>query len=479
MPALSGFVNGGYEMQSRVVAGEETINCFPESIPQGGKAKSALLPAPGLSTFATLTESPGRGAFAHDGRLWAVGGRQLYEIDSTGVATSRGTLANDGNPATFDTNGDGGGQLMITSGGLGYILDLTTHALTTPLSSGASMCGQLDGFLVSLNATTSTMRISESLDGSTWSGTQIAQRTSASDPWVAMIVARGEVYLFGDKTGEAWYNAGLSPFPLAARPEGFFETGIAAPYSLTRFGSGIAWLGRTEHGNPKAYRMEGYTPVQISTPAMDWLIQTFDDAVGIEDAVGWSYDREGHSFYVLTFPSSNRTYVYDGTTQKWHRRGYWDAAQAQLLEYRPIFHAHCFNRNIVLDSDSARVYALSSTTYTDVGGDPLRRVRRMPHVSRENKRLYFSDVELECDRGVGTVAGQGSDPVVGLRASNDGGHTWGASRMRNIGKIGDYSTRVRWENCGSGRDRVWELWSTDPAPTRWFDFYVNAEVGVH
>ena len=83
MPALSGFVNGGYEMQSRVVAGEETINCFPESIPQGGKAKSALLPAPGLSTFATLTESPGRGAFAHDGRLWAVGGRQLYEIDST------------------------------------------------------------------------------------------------------------------------------------------------------------------------------------------------------------------------------------------------------------------------------------------------------------------------------------------------------------------------------------------------------------
>lgn len=479
MPPLQGFASGSYDAQSRVATGEDTINVFPELIPQGNKTRAGLVPAPGLTEFGSVGDSPGRGAFAHDGRLFAVFGRTLYEFDSVGAATNRGAVASDGNPATFDTNGDGGAELLITSGGAGYVLDLNTNVLTTPLASGATMCGQLDGFFVSLNGGTSTMRISESLDGSTWSGTQIAQRTSASDPWIAMIVARGEIYLFGDKTGEVWYNAGLSPFPLAERPEGFFQVGIASVFSLAKFNGTIAWLGRTEDGNPAVYQMDGYTPVKISTTALEWLIQSFDDAVGVEDAIGWSYAREGHTFYVLTFPTSNRTFVYDATTQKWHRRGYWDQDAAQFLEYRACFHASCFNRNLVLDADGFRMYSLSSTVYTDVGGDELRRVRRMPHVSNENKRIYFTDVELECDRGVGTGAGQGADPVVGLRASNDGGNTWGASRMRNVGEVGEYSTRVRWENCGSARDRVWELWSTDPAPTRWFDLYVNAEAGTH
>lgn len=479
MPPLPGFVNGSYETASRVVAGEETINLFSEAVPQGGKARSALLPAPGATEFASVNDSPGRGAFAHDGRFFAVFGRTLYEFTSAGVATARGTVAADGNPATFDTNGDSGGELLVTSGGAGYVLDLVTNVLTTPLATGASMCGQLDGFFVSLNGATSTMRISESLDGATWSGTQIAQRTSASDPWIAMIVSRGEVYLFGDKTGDVWYNAGLSPFPLAARPEGFFQTGIAAVFSLSKFQTGIAWLGRTEAGNPAVYQMEGYTPVKISTLGLDWLIQTFDDAVGIEDAVGWSYSREGHDFYVLAFPTSNRTYVYDGTTQKWHRRAYWDTATGEWLEYRPQFHAHCFNKNLVLDNDSFKVYSLSSTVYTDVGGAALRRERILPHVSAENKRIYFGPTELECDRGIGTGAGQAADPVVALHASNDGGMTYGVSRMRNVGRVGTYTTRVRWDQCGSARDRVWKLWSSDPAPTRWFDLYVNPTVGAH
>lgn len=479
MPALSGFADGAYEGQSRIVAGEQSINQFPELVPQGNKARSALYPCPGLPTFATVSDTPGRGAFAHDGRFFAVFGRTLYEFDSTGAPTSRGTLAVDGNPATFDTNGDGGNQLFVTSGGSGYILNLTTNVLTTPLASGANIGGQLDGFFVSLNTATSTMRLSDSLDGATWSGTQTAQRTSASDPWIAMIVARGEVYLLGDKTGDVWYNAGLSPFPLVERPEGFFQTGIAAVYSLTRFAGTIAWLGRTEAGNPAVYMMDGYTPVPISTPAVDWAIQGYDTAVGVEDAIGWSYDRNGHKFYVLTFPTSNRTWAYDATTRKWHQRGYWDSDIADFLEYRPVFHAHAFNRNLVLDSDGFRVYSLSDTTYTDVGGEELRRVRRTPHTSRGNKRIFFHSAELECERGVGQTSGQGVDPLVGLRVSNDGGMTWGASRMRSMGPIGEYTTRVRWDQCGSGRDRVWELWTTDPAPSRWFDFYVESSVGRH
>lgn len=479
MPSLAGFAGGAYESQSRIAAGEHLINKFPEVVPQGNKARSVLYDCPGLATFATGNDAPGRGAFAHDGRFFAVLGRTLYESDLAGVLTNRGTVATDANPVTFDTNGDGGAQLFITSGGVGYMLNLTTNALTTPLASGANMGGQLDGFFISLNTATSTMRISELLDGATWTATQTAQRTSASDPWISMIVARGEICLLGNKTGEFWYNAGLSPFPFAERPEGVFQVGIAAAYSIAKFAGTFAWLGRTERGNPAVYEMDGYTPVKISTPAVEALIQQYDDAVGVEDAIGWGYDRNGHLFYVLTFPTSDRTWTYDWTTRKWHQRGYWSTDAADFIEYRPLFHAHCFNRNLVLDSDGFRIYSLSDTTYTDVGGVELRRVRRGPHLAAQNKRLFIHAIELEAERGVGQTSGQGVDPQVGLRLSRDGGFTWGVSRMRSMGAMGAYGTRIRWEHCGSGRDVVPEVWTTDPAPSRWLDLYYEATLGRH
>ena len=479
MPSLAGFVDGAYETQSRVMAGERCVNLFPARVQQGGKVRSALLPTPGFSTFATMTQPNGRGIFAHDGRLFAVFGNTLSELSSAGVETALGTVAVDGNPATFDTNGDAGNELLVSSGGSGYLFTLNTSVFSTPLSSGSTQVGQVDGFFISLNAGTSTWRISDSLDGTTWSALNVAQRTSASDPWIAMMVARGEVYLFGDKTGDVWYNAGLPTFPFAARPEGFFQCGIASAFSLASYMGSVAWLGRTHAGGPGVYVMDGYSPLKISDEALDVLIQQFEDAVGIDDALGWSYSREGHDFYVLSFPSANRTFTYDGAVKKWHERGYWDQAAGDYTEYRGVFHANCFGKNLVCDPVSNRIYALSSTTYTDAGGDELRRMRRTPHTSAENRRNYFGAVELECDRGVGNANAPGEDPLVGLRYSNDGGVTWGDSRTRQIGARGNSTTRVRWENCGSGRDRVWEIWQTDPNPARWFDLYVDAEPGVH
>ena len=475
---LSGFVAGAYVSRSQILAGEDLINMFVEPAPHGNKAKAALFPIPGVTTFATLTAAGGRGIFAEDARCFTVFGATLAEIDANGAVTNRGTVAVDNNPVTMCSSGDAGQDLFITSGNTAYILDLVTNVLTTETDAGAvTQGGQIDGFFVALDAATSTLKISESLDGKTWDATQIAQRTSASDPWIAMAVERGEVYRFGEKTGEVWYNAGLAPFPFAARPEGFFQVGIAAAFSLARVAGSLAWVGRTENGNPAVYLMDGYEPIQISTPAIDWLLQQYDDAVGVDDAIGWSYDREGHKFYVVTFPSSNRTLCYDVTTKAWHRRGFWDTTTADFLAYRPIFHASAFRRNLVCDSNGSVVYEYDSDVYTDVGGEELRRVRRTPHTADEHKRLYFPWAELEAERGVGNA--NAPDPLVALRYSNNGGKTWGSNRTRSVGALGTYDTRARWEQCGSGRDRVWELWTTDAAASYWFDFYHGIGAGTH
>jgi hypothetical protein len=476
------FVSGANEGPSRIVSADRCINLFPESIPEGNKAGGALWPAPGVTTHATMSVPPGRGISFQAGRLFAVGGNTLYEVTADGAITTLGTMNLSAQPVTMDALSDES-ELFIVSGTRGYILTLATDTLTSVVNN-VTQGGQVDGFFVALDGNSSTLKISESLDGTTWDAGQIAQRSAAADPWIAMLVARREIYLFGERTGEVWYNSGRSPFPFVPRGGAFFEIGIASASSLARFGTTMAWLGRDQHGIGAVYWMNGYSPNEISTPEVRWQIQQINELYGLADAVGWSYQREKHQFYVLSFPAAQQTWVYDSLTNKWHQRGLWSPDDNKFLAERYQFHTEAFGKNFVCDRDTGAIYSLSSTVYTDVNGDGIRRVRRFRQPNDENKKQRFYVAELECERGVGLTAGPdgdpevvGSNPEVVLRYSNDGGQTWGADRSRRVGKKGAYATRVRWNKCGSARDRVWELWSTDPVATRWFDFYVTAAPG--
>lgn len=64
-------------------------------------------------------------------------------------------------------------------------------------------------------------------------------------------------------------------------------------------------------------------------------------------------------------------------------------------------------------------------------------------------------------------------PLMMLRVSRDGGHTFGNEVARDFGQDGEYKKRVIWNRLGSGRDLVAELSVTDPVPVRIIDAYLE------
>jgi hypothetical protein len=50
---------------------------------------------------------------------------------------------------------------------------------------------------------------------------------------------------------------------------------------------------------------------------LEYAIQSYGN---ITDAIGYTYQQDGHPFYVLIFPSAEATWVYDVSTQLWHER---------------------------------------------------------------------------------------------------------------------------------------------------------------
>jgi hypothetical protein len=464
------FVGGSNPSQSSTADSQRTINFYIERTEaQGAKAQAVLYPTPGYSLFSSITDGPVRGLFSEDGRTFGVVGFKLYEFDQNGVATDRGDVLRDDNPATFASNGDAGHQLFITSGNTGYIFDLLSNTLTTVLA-GATIGGYCDGYFVALDTATSTLKASSLVNGISWPGLQVAQRQTASDRWIGMAVIHREVWLFGSQSSEVWVNIGQGQMPFAPISSALMQQGTAAPFSVAQLDQSLFWLGENQQGTRTVFRSNGYHPERVSTHALEWTMAQYGV---VKDAIAFTIQWQGHTFYVLSFRNEGATWVFDAATGLWTEWLFWNEDDGVYEAHRAICHCHGFNRYLIGDRDNGNLYALGPLAFTD-NGATIRRVRRAPHIANELNYIRYDELRLDLEVGVGLVDPiQGHTPQIMMRYSNDGGKTWQAERLGGTGKLGKYKQPVRWARLGTSRDRVFEISTTDPIPWRIVDAYLT------
>jgi hypothetical protein len=455
-------LGSAYVARSVNAADNRMINLFPELVPEGGKEPAFLQRAPGLRSLVTLGVGPVRGLWTFGDYGYAVSGNTLYKIDDQWVATAKGTVAGTG-PVSMVDNGT---QLFIAAGATGYIYNANTDVfaqITDPDFPGATTVGFLDGYFVFNEPNSQKFWVTALLDGTSVDPLDFASAEGSPDDLVSLIVDHREVWLFGQTSVEVWYNAGLPDFPLARIQGAFNEIGCAAPFSVAKLDNGVFWLGADARGKGIVYRSNGYNGTRISTHSVEWQIQQYSD---ISDATAYTYQQDGHSFYVLNFPSADTTWVYDVATQAWHQRAGW--LNNAFTRHRGN-NQMAFNGEIVIgDYLTGGLYAYDLTVYSEAGSVQkwLRSWRALPTGQNNLNRTTQHSLQLDCEAGVGLDGvGQGVDPQVMLRWSDDGGHTWSNEHWKSMGRIGETGTRVFWRRLGMTlklRDRVYEISGTDP-----------------
>jgi hypothetical protein len=289
-----------------------------------------------------------------------------------------------------------------------------------------------------------------------------ASAEGSPDGVVGLIVDHREVWIFGTNSVEVWYDAGTQDFPLQRIQGAFNEIGCASAYTIAKMDNGVFWLGSDARGRGIVYRANGYTGQRISTHAVEWHIQQYGS---LSDALAYTYQQDGHAFYVLIFPNANTTWVYDVATQAWHERAGWN--NGEFTRHRSNCQMVFNNEIIVGDFENGNIYSFDMEVYADNSQIQkwLRSWRALPTGQNNLKRTTHHSLQLDCEAGVGLNLGQGSDPQVMLRWSDDGGHTWSNEHWSPLGKIGAYGQRTFWRRLGMTlklRDRVYELSGTDP-----------------
>jgi hypothetical protein len=488
----SPILGSAYTARSVNAADNQLINLFPEMIPEAGKEPAFLQRAPGLRFLANVGGGPVRGLWTFGAYGYAVSGDKLYQIDNMWAVTEKGTVAGSG-PVSMVDNGT---QLFIAAGATGYIYNAGTDVfaqITDPDFPGASTVGFIDGYFVFTEPNSQKFWVTALLDGTSVDPLDFASAEGSPDNLVSLIVDHREVWLFGQTSVEVWYNAGLPDFPLSRIQGAFNEIGCAARASVAKLDNGVFWLGADARGRGVVYRSQGYNGQRISTHAVEWQIQQYAD---ISDATAYTYQQDGHSFYVLNFPSADITWVYDVATLSWHQRAGW--LNNQYTRHRGDCQM-AYNAEIVVgDYLAGAIYAYDPEVYTEAGTIQkwLRSWRALPTGANNLSRTTHHSLQLDCQSGVGlngydasdiiylatedgvlletedgfllgadTISTQGADPQVMLRWSDDGGHTWSNEHWKSMGRIGETGARVIWRRLGMTlklRDRVYEVSGTDP-----------------
>lgn len=463
MADFTGFVGSAYQAPSIYQDAQECINWYLETDPtkpQESRGVQALYPTPGLLMkfqFANVAEVRCMYALPGGASMLAVCGNKLYLVSAAFVATAVGTLATTAGQVSISDNRI---SAYIVDGSNRYSYTIASNVFATISPSdgaftGADRVDYCDNFFV-YNMPGSNQWAATGALSTVTPALSFSSKDSSPDNIVTLIVDHREVFLIGEKTTERWVNVGSFPFPFQRIPGTSTQHGCVAKNSIARLGESVCWLSQDGRGQAIVIMMAGYTPQRKSTHAVE------NDIFGgvIKDAIAYTYQQAGHEFYVLTFPTQDKTWVYDLATDTWHKRAYRDNLN--------ILHRHWSNcqvvfqgLNLVGDYANGRVYSLDLNTYTD-NGQPILRLRRTPHLTSSLKRIFYDFLQVQFQPGVGLSTGQGSSPQMMLRWSDDGASTWSAYNAVAIGAIGAFKNRAIKRRMGWARDRVYEVSITDP-----------------
>ena len=448
-----GFIGGAYLARSKQIDCQECVNLYPEIEQSSSKNVIALIGCPGKKRFSTIEIAGGlrKLHLTASGRVFAVVGGTLVEVYSDGRYSALGSLESVVGPVGMADNGDAGKQLLVVDGKAGFIYDLGdggtlgkiedqpwtsgvaysnwSDGTTSSFPAGATNAIFKDGWFIVNRGGTGQFFISNLYDGTMWNPTFFATAEGSPDNLVAIVKTNNEIWLFGPQSAEVWYttssgvpswvqtesSAAIS-FPFSRMQNAFLDVGTEAPQSVVTQGNDVFWLGSNNRGHGIVWHASGYQPERISSHGIEYIISEMSRT---DDAIGYCYQQEGHFFYVLNFPTANKTLVFDQSTGLWHERQTYNERTNKGNRDRGVCHVYAFGKHLVGDYAGGRIYELDLDTYKD--DDALMQaIRTTPHVHSDMSRVFFSKFELDCEKGPGTVleVSQHSDIWVQVQGNN-------------------------------------------------------------
>jgi hypothetical protein len=387
--------------------------------------------------------------------LFAVSNKSVYKLEEDGTTTNlSGDKLTGMNPPNFVVVR---GKLFVTDGGKPIYTDGTTNmAFLTDADAvtESTHVAVLDNYLLTNEVSTGSVLFSDPLDPLTQSASDFFSPDAVSDTLQAIAATNREVLLLGSESLEFYRNDGVTPF--SANPNRLIGKGTIAKNTFILVQDEIPfWLD----SDRRVVKVENGVLKVVSTP----YDQEIREMTTVKDAFAYDMRVDGRGFYVLNFPSEDRTLVYDYFMDQWYEWGLWNSASGSYARYIGSSYAYAkkWNKHLIGSKDDGNILELDKDTYKDNSVDIQWR-KKTGHIDHgTSQKKNSKELLIRVKSGEGDSSDSAENPEILVRWKNDNNNHWSNFRSIKLKKIGNTEFIARLHQLGQYRSRQWDFVFTE------------------
>lgn len=445
-------------------------NCTVDPAPTQQETPLAVLARPGMVNFLTMPGQPLRGCarkaglFGNDALILA--DKTLYRVATNGVQTAfAGSIpGRDRVKIDIGRDADDNDVARIATGDALYIATagaVTLEAFPEPGGAGAQDILFHRGFWIGIEA--GTDKAYYQIPGeATWNALDFASAEYQPDKLIGLDALRDQIWMLGDTTTEVFALTGADP---AIAPYGglAFDKGCRARDTIFAVGDLLFWVD-DRNG---VQMTNGGEPQQVASAGLVGEIRK----ARAQDLRAWGFGIDNRIYYILSLGFA--TWVFEASARSWAS---WDSSG--LNHFSGHLGCEYAGQVLALDADagSGAVWQVDPLAKTDAG-DPIE-CELSAYLEVNEGSVPISNIELSGLVGDAPRTGSGSNPIMAMAYSKDGGKTWSNWKWTSMGMTGKYAGRLRWKGgmglASAPYGLLVRFRSSEPVGRRWSGARYNA-----
>lgn len=448
------------------------VNCFSQTVTdqQAGTKRLYCVKRPGFGTQST----PASGSKGYAILVWTGKGAGTDVISGFGETNS--TIYNGSSSlGTITGRVTGITETVITvtptltvtsSDSTAWYYDTTVGTMTKitdvdfPGNASELLAGtfaHIDGFACVMTRS-GKIFASDLNSGSAWTSNSFGSSNAYPDNGVGVVRYKNFIMAFSTESVEFWYNAGLTPFPLARATALTVKVGAVSADAIGEISDTKFWVGSTPQGGLSVFQYDGSLS-RVSNPEQDAALVL----AGASNISLTTIRFYGRSFVLVK--SGATTYAYCIEEKMWHE---WNSTTVLWKKCAGVSQGSTMVNYAVTDeSTSGKVYLMNnaSLVFTDDSVAYTARAQTANVDLGSQKNKFWLSAEIAGDE-------EESASTITLLYSDDDYQTyttWGTL---------DLSDSVRKASrLGSSKRRAWVLQHAAATPMRVEALELEVEVG--
>lgn len=291
-----------------------------------------------------------------------------------------------------------------------------------------------------------------------WTANSFGSTNAYPDKGVGCVRYKNFIMAFSTESTEFWYNAGLSPFPLARATAQTIKVGAISADAIGEISDTKFWVGSTPQGGLSVFQYDGSLS-RVSNPEQDATLVL----AGAANISLTTIRFFGRSFVLIRAGDSTLAYCIE--EKMWHE---WNGNVVLWKKCAGVSQGGTMVNYAVTDeSTSGKVYLMNnaSLVFTDDGASFTARIQTPVIDLGTQKKKFWGSLEVVGDE-------EASTSTVTLQYSDDDYQsyvTWGTLDLS--------ATDRKAYRLGASKRRSWVLTHSANTPMRLEALELSVEIG--